>query len=120
MYTVSILSQSTRQWRSIQVPSLSQAVQLTLGLSTEYFIDDDSTGEQTRKFSYGMSDCWRCALTGRIVPVHVDAMTLTKRYAHALRALVQQWKRKHFDPVTCFRMSDSQLLFWHEHLAYSL
>lgn len=101
MYTVSILSQSTRQWRSIKVKTLSECVQLTLGLSTDWTI----------------TTTW---IEDWFVTEHVVATNLPlivadngKRYNHALRALVQRWKAKHFDPVACFRMSDLELLFWH-------
>ena len=88
MYTVSILSQTSRQWRSIQVKTLSECVQLTLGLSTDWAIAEPTNGS--------------CDFSSNI--------ETTKRYNHALRALVQRWKAKHFDSVACFRMSDSQLL----------
>lgn len=100
MYTVSILSQSTRQWRSIQVPSLSQAVQLTLGLSTEWTITTVWTED------------W--FVTEHVVATNLPLIVVDngKQYNYALRALVQQWKAKHFEPVAWFQYSDLEL--WNE------
>jgi len=102
MYTVSILSQSTRQWRSIQVKTLSECVQLTLGLSTEWTITTTWTED------------W--FVTEHIVATNPPLIVADsgKRYAHALRALVQRWKRNDPSPVCWFRMSDSTLLKAHK------
>lgn len=100
MYTVSILSRTNRQWRSIQVASLSEAVQLTLGLETEWTVE------------HGMLATGKHPLT--------KGPMLTRKYAHTVRSLVSRWKAKYFEPVACFRFSDSQLLTWHKHLAYHL
>lgn len=93
MFTVSILSQSTRNWRSVVVKTLSEVVQLTHGLETEWTVGVNGG----------------CFLTSLALNGGLQATENKKQYKHALRSLIQRWKAKHFEPVAWFRLSDSAL-----------
>lgn len=89
MYTVSILT-SRNGWRTITTSTLSEAVQLTHGLSTQWQV---TTTNSLDYCSYNYT-----------------SSVVGKKYKHALRSLVARWKSKSYDNVACYRMSDTQLL----------
>lgn len=110
MYTISIFSQTAQSWRTLSVKTLSECVQLTLGLSTNWVVESVETIPCTGTWGGSINQSTVLACDS-FQPLMVADNG--KRYAHSLRALVQRWKCSDYSPIVCFRMSDSALLAYH-------